>query len=40
MGSFPETYNDPKFAPAPKPYQIGLLFTYTNSDFRTVSVME
>ena len=40
MGSFPETYNDPEFALAPKPYRIGLLLTHTNSDFGTVSVME
>ena len=29
-----------EFALAPKAYQIGVLFTHTNSDFGTVSVME
>ena len=28
------------FAPARKPYRIGLLFTYENGDFGTISVTE
>ena len=28
------------FAPAPKPYRIGLLFTYKNGDFGAISVKE
>ena len=34
------TLNRIAFAPARKPYRIGLLFTYENGDFGTISVTE